>query len=89
MIDNASHRVGGFVAGDLRRKKDPGARASISVDLTAFCAVAQASQKLMLLLVGQEAEESRHREQQRIRISVVEAGPGQKVRTDHFQAVAA
>jgi hypothetical protein len=40
------------------------------------------------LLFGQKPEESRHREQQHLRISVVQVGPGQKLRADHFQAVA-
>ena len=33
-------------------------------------------------------EEPRHREQQGLRISVVQVGSGQEVRTDHFRAVA-
>ena len=45
-------------------------------------------QKFLFLLVGQEFEEPRHREQQRLRISVVKVGPGKEVCTDHFQAVA-
>jgi len=40
------------------------------------------------LLFGQKLEEPRHRKQQHFRISVVQVGPGQKVRTGHFQAVA-
>ena len=40
------------------------------------------------LLVGQKFEESGHREQQRLRIAVVQVSSGQEVRTDHFQTVA-
>ena len=41
----------------------------------------------MSLLSGQEFEEPRHREQQHIRIPVVQVGAGQEIRADHFQTV--
>ena len=39
------------------------------------------------MLLRQKLEESRHREQQHLRISIVQVGPDQEIRADHFQTV--
>jgi hypothetical protein len=53
------------------------------------CLLAQSFQKCLPLLLWQKLEEPRHRKQQHLWIPVVQVGPRQEGRADHFQTVAA
>ena len=86
-IDIASYRDAGPVGEAFRTKPDPGERGGLGC-IKLMVRSHPAAKECLPLLFGEELEESCHREQQRLRISVVEVSCNQKVRTDHFQAIA-
>ena len=73
-VDTASRRGAGFVDGDFRMMPGPAASARTLGQAGSRRLFAQAFQKCLPLLSGQKLEESRHRKQQGLRISVIQVG---------------